>query len=51
MARGDDLPLLRLLLCRIGDDDGAGGRLRALDPLDDEAIVERPDVMHDETFS
>ena len=38
-ASRDHLPLLRLFLGRIGDDDAAGGLGRFLDALDDDAIV------------
>src|SRR5262249_59596548 len=39
-----DLPLLRLLLGGVGDDDAAGASLLALlDPLHDQAVLERAD--------
>src|SRR5919202_1279927 len=43
-ADGEDLALHRLLLGGVGDDDPAPGLLLLLDPLDEDAIVERPEL-------
>src|SRR6516162_4422365 len=40
-ANCDDLTLLRLLLCGVGDDDAPGTFLLGLDTHDDNAVVER----------
>src|SRR5690606_9216527 len=44
LADGDDLPLLRLPLGGVGDDDAALGLLLLLDALDEDAIVQRLDL-------
>ena len=43
-ADGQDLALHRLLLGGVGDDDPALGLLLFLDALDDDAIVQRPEL-------
>src|SRR3984893_6302647 len=40
-SNGDDLALLRLLLCGIRNDDAAGGLSLGIDSLDDNAVVKR----------
>jgi hypothetical protein len=42
---GVDLALLGLLLGGVGDDDPALGRLLLLDPLNQDAIVKRSDLL------
>src|SRR5262249_32671248 len=45
LADGDDLPLLRLLLGGVGDDDAALGLLHLLvEPLHEDAVLEWPDL-------
>src|SRR3990172_4307382 len=44
VARGDHLALDRLLLGRVGDDDAALRLLLALEPLHDDAVLERTDL-------
>src|SRR5256885_13417195 len=41
VADGQDLPLLRLLLRGVGEDDARGRRLLLLDRLDDQSIAQR----------
>src|SRR5437660_11811047 len=38
---GDDLALLRLFLCGVGNDDPAGALLFGVDALDDDTVVKR----------
>ena len=40
-ACGDDFPLLGLLFRGVGDDDSANNLLGFLEPLNDDAVVER----------
>src|SRR5947209_1984200 len=40
-SNGDDLALLRLLLCGIRNDDAAGGLRLGINTLDDDAVVKR----------
>src|SRR5215470_6275533 len=44
VAGGDDLALLRLLLGRVGDDDPAPADLLLLEPLDEDAVVQRTNL-------
>ena len=43
-ADGDDFALLRLFLGGVGNDDAAGGLGVFLEPLDDDAVVERTEL-------
>src|SRR5436853_406 len=41
---GDDLALLRLFLCGVGNNDPAGGLLFSVDALDDDTVVKRTEL-------
>src|SRR5690606_2000240 len=41
---GDDFPLLRLFLRRVGDDDAALGLLFAVETTNDHAVVQRTEL-------
>src|SRR6201993_4481222 len=43
-TRGDDLALLRLLLCGVGNDDAAGGLLLGIDAAHEHAVVQRTEM-------
>src|SRR6185437_12559103 len=47
LAGGNDLALLRLFLGRIRDDDASAHRFLFFDPLDQQAVIERPDLCHE----
>src|SRR5215469_1879401 len=40
LAHGDNLALLRLIFCRVGDDDAAASGFRFLDATDQDPVVE-----------
>src|SRR4249919_3669026 len=40
---GDDFAFLRLFLCRVRDDDPAGGLFISLDTADEDAVMKRPE--------
>src|SRR6185437_15379622 len=47
LANGNDLALLRLFLGRIGDDDATAHGFLFFDPLDQQAVMKRPDLRHE----
>src|SRR5438128_347883 len=44
LADGDDLRLLRFLLCRVRDDDSTAHRLLGILPLDHDAVIKRTEL-------